>query len=87
VSVSETSEKPANSRTPYTLHRLAPGSYDIDLDGRTIGCLVRAEAGWIAELLASDGRATPPPFTETEHSFPKLVDALKWLGMPPREDR
>lgn len=66
----------------YTLHRLAPGSYDIDLDDRTVGCLVRAGTVWVAELLAGAGTVMPAPFTESEHRFSLLSDALDWLGRP-----
>src|SRR5688572_29130646 len=51
------SSQEANGRTemPYTLSRLAPGSYDVLLDGVIIASLVRSgetnRATWTAELL------------------------------------
>ena len=39
---------------PYTLHKLAPGSYDLKLDGDLIGGVVKngpRAATWTAELL------------------------------------
>jgi hypothetical protein len=69
----------------YTLSKLAPGSYDIELDGELIAGLVRTELSnrytWIAELLEPlplDHR--PAPFTALEHQFPTLEAALEWLG-------
>lgn len=70
---------------PYTLARLAPGSYDVLLDGVVMASLVRSgttsKASWTAELLVDvHPRRRPPPFTETEHAFGSLEDAQKWLG-------
>jgi hypothetical protein len=52
----------------YTLHRLAPGSYDLCLDGELIGGVVRTSEHrktWIAELLVdAPPEARPRPFTE-----------------------
>jgi hypothetical protein len=71
----------------YTLHRLAPGSYDLALDGKIVGSLVRnitAGGGvseWQAELLdavPSDQR--PPPFESVTHGFRSLEAAIAWLG-------
>jgi len=73
----------------YTLHRLAPGSYDLLLDGKIVGSVVRnisAEGdirGWRAELiedLAPEQR--PEPFTEAEHAFRTFNAAWAWLGDP-----
>lgn len=70
---------------PYTLHRLAPGSYDLILDGAIVGSVVREEAesgfvrGWYAELLS----AAPPlplPFTLEAHRFDTLLAVVTWLG-------
>ena len=51
---------------PYTLSRLAPGSYDVLLEGVIIASLVRSgktdNAAWTAELLvdvASEEKACP----------------------------
>jgi hypothetical protein len=70
---------------PYTLSRLAPGSYDVLLDGVIIASLVRSgttsNATWTAELLVDvHPRRRPTPFTETEHTFGSLDDAQNWLG-------
>jgi hypothetical protein len=48
----------------YTLHRLAPGSYDLALDDAIMGSVV----------------LRPHPFTQTEHHFPSLEAAMAWLG-------
>jgi hypothetical protein len=69
----------------YVLYKLAPGSYDLELDGELIGGVVRTvspgETSWIAELLdpALDGEH-PVPFTAPEHEFPTLEAVLQWLG-------
>jgi hypothetical protein len=69
----------------YTLSRLAPGSYDVLLDGVIVASLVRSGSSdntrWTAELLA-DGPSwkKPAPFTQPEHSFGSLEEARKWLG-------
>jgi hypothetical protein len=71
----------------YTLHRLAPGSYDLCLDGELIGGVVRVEAHrktWIAELLVdAPQEARPQPFTEVEHTFSSFVELQRWLGDAP----
>ena len=71
----------------YTLSRLAPGSYDVLLNGVIIASLVRSGPGenapWTAELLVDlpfDER--PAPFTEQEHTFRSLRDAQQWLEVP-----
>ncbi len=75
----------------YTLSRLAPGSYDVLLDGVIIASLVRSgssdNARWTAELLA-DGPSwkRPAPFTEAEHTFGSLEEARQWLGNPEIRD-
>jgi hypothetical protein len=71
---------------PYTLSRLAPGSYDVMLDGVIIASLVRSgetnDATWTAELLENvHPRRRPAPFTETEHTFRSLEEAEVWLGI------
>jgi hypothetical protein len=75
----------------YTLSRLAPGSYDVLLDGVVVASLVRSgskeSVTWTAELL-TDGPSwkRPAPFTEPEHSFGSLEEARKWLGNPEIRD-
>jgi hypothetical protein len=69
---------------PYSLSRLAPGSYDVLLDGVIIASLVRSgttsNATWTAELLMDvHPRSRPAPFTEAEHAFGSLEDAQTWL--------
>ncbi|WP_336490137.1 hypothetical protein [Methylobacterium nigriterrae] len=72
---------------PYTLDHLAPGSYDLLLDGEVMGSIVRevdAQGGtkrWSVELL--DERHPlkwPHPFTKTEHTFQNLKAVVHWLG-------
>jgi hypothetical protein len=69
----------------YRLSQLAPGSYDVLLDGVIIASLVRSgdphHATWTAELLVNlPPSKRPAPFTETEHTFRSLEEARKWLG-------
>jgi hypothetical protein len=72
----------------YTLIQLAPGSYDLVLDGAIVGAVVRGGTRiapvWIAELL-SEGQPTqrPDPFTELEHEFASFQELRRWLGNPP----
>ena len=59
---------------PYCLNQLAPGAYDLLLDGNVIGSVVRMRSRkrytWIAELLEDlPPSKRPSPFRETEHSF------------------
>jgi hypothetical protein len=70
---------------PYTLSRLAPGSYDVLLDGVIIASLVRSgdrhNPTWTAELLVDlPPEVRPAPFAETEHTFASLEEAQSWLG-------
>ncbi|MET0529355.1 MAG: hypothetical protein ABW003_13645 [Microvirga sp.] len=70
---------------PYTLSRLAPGSYDVLLDGVIIASLVRSgesnRATWTAELLMDvHPRRRPAPFTAADHTFGSLEEAQTWLG-------
>ena len=70
----------------YRLSPLAPGSYDVLLDGVIIASLVRNglsdSAPWTAELLVDHpGGEKPPPFTEPEHTFASLDEARQWLGV------
>jgi hypothetical protein len=71
----------------YRLSRLAPGSYDVLLNGVIIASLVRSgetrDATWTAELLVDLPPADrPAPFTEMEHTFASLEEAQRWLGNP-----
>ena len=71
----------------YRLVRLAPGSYDLELDGGIVASVVRDghrghhAVRWFAELLDETG--TPPaPFTEAVHEFGSFDEAAAWLGYP-----
>jgi hypothetical protein len=69
----------------YKLSRLAPGSYDVVLNGIIIASLVRSgethNATWTAELLVDlPPEERPAPFTEPEHAFGSLEEARNWLG-------
>jgi hypothetical protein len=67
----------------YVLYKLAPGSYDLELEGELIGGVVSTvspgETSWIAELLdpVSAGKY-PAPFSAPEHEFPTLEAAVRW---------
>jgi hypothetical protein len=72
----------------YTVEQLAPGSYDVLLDGVVIAALVRvvSRSGpsdmWQIELLdemAADQR--PAPFTSQWRTFNSRPAALEWLGI------
>ncbi len=70
----------------YTLSHLAPGSYDVVLDGTIVASLVRSgpssEATWTAELLEDlPQELRPAPFTEQGHAFSSLEEARAWLGV------
>ena len=69
----------------YRLTRLAPGSYDVLLNGVIIASLVRTgpsdSATWVVELLVNlPPEERPAPFRQQEHTFPTLDDARRWLG-------
>jgi hypothetical protein len=69
----------------YRLSRLAPGSYDVLLNGVIIASLVRSgethDATWTAELLVDlPPGERPAPFIEVEHTFGSLEEAQHWLG-------
>lgn len=75
--------------TAYKLFKLAPGSYDVVLNGVIIAGLVRNETpsrrvtAWTAELLIDlPLEERPAPFTEQEHQFGSLEEARAWLGDP-----
>ncbi len=76
----------------YRLSRLAPGSYDVLLNGVIIASLVRSggkeNTTWTAELLADlPPSERPAPFTEQEHTFASLSDAQQWLRVPEASER
>ena len=68
----------------YTLQRLAPGSFDLVLNGKVVGSLVRdvfedgREGDWMAETL-DESLPFPPPFERAKHTFPTLLGAAEWL--------
>lgn len=69
----------------YKLSRLAPGSYDVLLNGVIIASLVQSgrtdDATWTAELLVDlPSTERPAPFKEAEHTFGSLEEARQWLG-------
>ncbi len=68
----------------YSLSKLAPGSYDLYLDGALAGGVVRngeRASTWRAELLEDrPSGGLPQPFTKPEHGFPSLEAILDWLG-------
>ncbi|WP_018261833.1 hypothetical protein [Methylobacterium sp. WSM2598] len=73
----------------YTLVPLAPGSYDVLLDGEIIASLVRdvqphrRSRDWHIELLTWSPGVTPPvPFLNPVHTFSSFPAALEWLGVP-----
>ena len=76
----------------YRLTRLAPGSYDVLLNGVIIASLVRTgpsdSATWSVELLMDlPPHERPAPFTQQEHTFASLDDARQWLGAPETRER
>ncbi len=72
----------------YSLIQLAPGVYDLFLNGELMGSVVRTGTGnkntsWTAELLEDLPQGSrPTPFIEIEHNFPTLEAACEWLGHP-----
>jgi hypothetical protein len=72
----------------YSLIQLAPGAYDLLLNGELMGCVVRTGTGskntsWTAELLEDlPHNKRPAPFKEIEHQFPSLEEICVWLGNP-----
>jgi hypothetical protein len=72
----------------YSLIQLAPGAYDLFLNGELMGSVVRTGTGskntsWTAELLEDlPQRKRPAPFIEIEHEFPTLEEICAWLGDP-----
>src|SRR5918997_2168116 len=77
----------SRSMMPYELRRLAPGSFDVFLDGVVVASLVRSGphhgATWSAELLLDlDQKDRPAPFRRLEHQFATFEEARNWLGNP-----
>ena len=72
----------------YSLTQLAPGAYDLLLNGEVIGSVVRAghrstSMTWTAELLEDLPRSKrPAPFEMIEHDFATLEEVCAWLGNP-----
>jgi hypothetical protein len=69
----------------YKLSLLAPGSYDVLLNGVIVASLVRngntSRATWTAELLEDVyPRRRPAPFQHAEHTFSSLEEAQEWFG-------
>jgi hypothetical protein len=71
----------------YSLIQLAPGAFDLLLNGEVVASVVRNGSykpyTWTAELLedlSPDQR--PAPFTKIEHIFASLEDLCAWLGDP-----
>ncbi|MDP4027214.1 hypothetical protein Q8W71_32080 [Methylobacterium sp. NEAU 140] len=72
----------------YTLEQLAPGSYDVLLNGVVIAGLVRSVhrsgpgSDWQIELLDEMPAAErSAPFTAQKHFFRSQSAALAWLGI------
>jgi hypothetical protein len=71
----------------YSLTQLAPGAYDLLLNGEIIGSVVRNGSRqpytWTAELLEDQPQGKrPAPFKEIEHDFPTLEELCTWLDDP-----
>jgi hypothetical protein len=73
----------------YSLIQLAPGAYDLLLNGHVMGSVVRAghrstNTTWTAERLEDLPRTKrPAPFKSVEHDFATLEEVCAWLGNPP----
>ena len=71
----------------YGLIRLAPGSYDLELDDEIIASVVRDgnhghhAVRWFAEMLDEAG-PRPAPFVEPVHEFGSFDEVAAWLGHP-----
>ena len=69
----------------YRLIRLAPGSYDLELNREVVVSVVRSPdhrrqaATWYAELLDERG-PRPPPFSKAVHEFSSLEETKQWLS-------
>ncbi|QEE41311.1 MULTISPECIES: hypothetical protein [unclassified Methylobacterium] len=72
----------------YTVQQLAPGSYDVLLDGALVASLVRnvhrdgPADTWVIELLDEvPAIKRPEPFTNQRHIFKSRPAALEWLSI------
>ena len=70
----------------YRLTKLAEGSYDLWLDSRIVGSVIKGGTIdtpiWIAELLHNlPPENRPAPFAELEHEFATLDQVRAWLGI------
>ena len=72
----------------YTIEQLAPGSYDVLLNGSPVAALVREVdrsdrvREWLVELFDETLPVDrPAPFTAQSHTFRSRPDALEWLGI------
>ena len=65
----------------YRLVQLAPGSYDVELDGMVVASLVQSPTSrrWTAELL-DERQPHPAPFTAAEHRFDSFTGARGGSG-------
>lgn len=72
----------------YSLIQLAPGAYDLLLNGEVIASVVRTghrstHTTWTAELLEDLPQTKrPTPFQKIEHDFATLEELCAWLGNP-----
>lgn len=74
----------------YIVEQLAPGSYDVLLDGIVIATLVwvvshsgpsdTCQVELLDEMPATE---RPAPFTSQRHVFKSRLAALEWLGIWP----
>ncbi|MGT2479559.1 hypothetical protein ACU4GR_13260 [Methylobacterium oryzae CBMB20] len=72
----------------YTVEQLAPGSYDVLLNGVVIAALVRVASRsgpsdiWQIELLDEMPAAErPTPFTSQWRTFQSRPATMEWLGI------
>lgn len=72
----------------YSIGQLAPGSYDVLLDGVAVASLVRnvhrdgPADTWVVELLDEmPAIKRPAPFINQRHIFKSRPAALEWLGV------
>jgi hypothetical protein len=72
----------------YTVEQLAPGSYDVLLDGSLVASLVRnvhrdgPADTWVVELLDEmPAIKRPAPFVNQRPIFKSRPAALEWLGI------
>ena len=72
----------------YAVEQLAPGSYDVLLNGVAVASLVRnvhrdgPADTWVVELLDEvPAIKRPAPFMHQRHFFKSRPAALEWLGI------